>query len=235
MIANQKPGSTSSPLPRSVRRTLEAMHANAGHGWNLKELAAVAGVSGRTLQRQFLSFVGKAPRTVLRDINFDQARRELLQGAAGAKGVGVALRCGFSHPGRVSAEYRPRHGETPSQTLKRQAVFTAALASMPSTFVPPRDRPTVVFGAIEAATEHLEIAGAIADDLATALARAGVSVASQPGSARYRLAGAIRAEGAHTRLIFRLLESETGRQLWPHRADGVQRAHDAGGEGLATR
>jgi AraC-like DNA-binding protein/tetratricopeptide (TPR) repeat protein len=235
MIASQNTVSSTSPLPRGVRRALEAMHANPGHGWSVKELAAVAGVSGRTLQRQFLSFVGKAPRTVLRDINFDQARRELLQGSAGAKIVDVALRCGFPHPGRFSVEYRRRYGETPSQTLKRQAVFAAALASMPSTFVPPRDRPTVAFGAIEAAAEHLEIAGAIADDLATALTRAGISVVSQPGSARYRLAGAIRGEGAQMRLIFRLIDSETGRQLWAHRADGVRRDDDAGEEFLATR
>src|SRR5512140_2311967 len=195
MIVSQTQGSKSPPLPRSVRRALEAMHANAGHAWSVKQLAAVAGVSGRTLQRQFLSFVGKAPRTVLHDINFDRARRELLQGSAGARVVDVALRCGFPHAGRFSVEYRRRYGETPSQTLKRQELFAAALASMPPVFVPPRDRPALFFGAIEAAAEHLEVAGAIADDLATALARAGVSVASQPGSARYRLAGAIRGEG----------------------------------------
>src|ERR1700719_2174290 len=204
MIASQNTVSSTSPLPRGVRRAREGMHANPGHGWSVKELAAVAGVSGRTLQRQFLSFVGKAPRTVLRDINFDQARRELLQGSAGTKVVDVAMRCGFPHPGRFSVEYRGRYGETPSQTLKRQALFAAALASMPPVFVPLRDRPTVAFGAIAAATEHIEVAGAIADDLATALARAGVSVASQPGSARYRLAGAIRGEGAQMRLILRL-------------------------------
>src|ERR1700675_2201911 len=173
MIARQNTVSFTSPPPRGVRRALEAMHANAGHGWSVKELAAVAGVSGRTLQRQFLSFVGKAPRTVLRDINFDQARRELLQRSAGVKVVDVALRCGFPHSGRFSVEYRRRYGETPSQTLKRQAVFTAALASMPSTFVPPRDRPTVAFGPIEAVAENLEFAGNIVDDLTIALTRAG--------------------------------------------------------------
>ena len=69
MIARQNISST--PLPRSVRRALDAMHANVGHGWNVTGLAAVAGVSGRTLQRQFLAFLGKAPHAALRDINFD--------------------------------------------------------------------------------------------------------------------------------------------------------------------
>jgi AraC-like DNA-binding protein/Tfp pilus assembly protein PilF len=233
MIAKQNISST--PLPRSVRRALDAMHANVGHGWNVTGLAAVAGVSGRTLQRQFLAFLGKAPHAVLRDISFDRARRELLRGSSGAKVADVAQRCGFLHGGRFSVEYRRRYGETPSQTLKRQAVFTAALGSMPSFFMPARDRLTVAFGPIEAAAEHLEIAGALGEDLATALTRAGFAVASQPRSARYQLVGAIRGEGAQTRLTFRLIDSETGRQLWAHRSDGALHDDNTAGEHLATR
>ena len=233
MIARQNISST--PLPRSVRRALDAMHANVGHGWNVTGLAAVAGVSGRTLQRQFLAFLGKPPHAALRDINFERARRELLRGSAGAKVADVAQRCGFPHGGRFSVEYRRRYGETPSQTLKRQAVFTAALGSMPSFFVPARDRPTVAFGPIEAAAEHLEIAGALGEDLATALTRAGIAVASQPRSARYQLAGTIRGEGAQTRLIFRLIDSETGRQLWAYRSDGALHDDNTAEEHLATR
>ncbi len=235
MIARQKSSSMASPLPRSVRRALDAMHANVGHGWSVTELAVVAGVSGRTLQRQFLAFLGKAPRAVLRDINFDGARRELLRGSAGARVTDIAQRCGFPHGGRFSVEYRRRYGETPSQTLKRQAVFTAALASMPSFFVPARERPTVAFGAIEAAAEHLEIAGSLGDDLATALTRAGIAVASQPTSARYHLVGAIRGEGAQTRLALRLIDNETGRQLWAYRCDGALRDDHSAEEHLATR
>ncbi|MGZ3281608.1 MAG: helix-turn-helix domain-containing protein [Xanthobacteraceae bacterium] len=233
MIARQNISST--PLPRSVRRVLDAMHANVGHGWNVTGLAAVAGVSGRTLQRQFLAFLGKAPHAVLRDISFDRARRELLRGSSGAKVADVAQRCGFLHGGRFSVEYRRRYGETPSQTLRRQAVFTAALGSMPSFFVPAGSRPTVAFGPIEAAAEHLEIAGALGEDLATALTRAGIAVASQPRSARYQLVGAIRGEGAQTRLTFRLVDGETGRQLWAHRSDGALHDDNTAEEHLATR
>ena len=125
MITSQDVSSATSPLPRGVRRALDAMRANVGHNWRLTELAAIAGTSGRTLQRQFLSFVGKTPRAVLRDIGLECARRELLQGAPGVTIMDVALRCGFPHCGRFSIAYRRRYGETPSQTLKRQAVFTA--------------------------------------------------------------------------------------------------------------
>ena len=179
MITSQDVSSAASPLPRGVRRALDAMRSNVGHNWRLAELAAIAGVSGRTLQRQFLTFVGKTPRAVLREIGLECARRELLQGAPGVKIMDVALRCGFPHCGRFSIAYRRRYGETPSQTLKRQAVFTATLGAMPSLFVSARDRPAVAFGPIEAAAENLEIAADIADDIAAALTRAGISVATR--------------------------------------------------------
>src|SRR5713226_2300219 len=168
--------SSKSLLPRGVRRALDAMRANVGRDWSVTELADVAGVSSRTLQRQFRIFLGKAPRASLRDVRFEAARRELLQGLPDAKVTDVALRCGFPHGGRFSVEYRRRYGETPSQTLKRQAVFAGTIASMPSFFTSGRDRPTVALDPIEAALEHGEFARSIADELATALTRAGVSM-----------------------------------------------------------
>jgi AraC-like DNA-binding protein/tetratricopeptide (TPR) repeat protein len=235
MIAGQNILSGTSLLPRSVRRAFDAMHANVERDWNLTELADVAGVSGRTLQRQFLAFLGKTPRAVLCDIRFERARRELLRGLAGAKVMDVALRCGFRHCGRFSVEYRRRYGETPSQTLKRQAVFIAALASMPSFLASPRDRPTVTFSPIEVCSENLEIARSIADDLATALTRAGISIASEPRSARYGLIGTVRGLGTRTRLMFRLMDNESGRQLWAHRSDGILGEDSAPTEHLATK
>src|SRR5690242_19258152 len=120
----------SAPLPRSIRRALDAMRANIGHEWRVVELATAAGVSGRTLQRQFLRFLGKTPHALLRDIGFERARRDLLRGAPGTKVMEVALRAGFAHAGRFAVDYRRRYGETPSQTLSRQARLAAALEPM---------------------------------------------------------------------------------------------------------
>jgi len=171
---------------------------------------------------------------MLRDISFERARSELLRGSPGARVMDIALRSGFPHYGRFSVEYRRRYGETPSQTLKRQAVFGAAVAAMPSiSFMPSGHWPAVTLGQIEAAPEHLEIAANIADDLALALTRAGISVGKQPRSARYHLIGAIRGSGNQTRLIFRLIDHETGRQLWAHRSDGI--LGEAVEDHLATR
>jgi AraC-like DNA-binding protein/tetratricopeptide (TPR) repeat protein len=208
-------------LPRSVRGALDTMRANMEHDWSVTDLAAAAAVSARTLQRQFQVFLGKSPGIALRDIRFERARRELLQGQPGTKVTDVALRCGFPHCGRFSVEYRRRYGETPSQTLRRQAVFAGAVASMPAFFTASRDRPAVALDPIEAAPEHGAFARSIADELATALTRAGVSVAGHARSAQYRLAGVIRGSGRQTRLTLRLIETETGRYLSAHRSDGI--------------
>ena len=233
MLASPDNPSVLSPLPRGVRRALDAMRADAGRDWSVPDLAVVAGLSARTLQRQFRVFVGQTPLAKLRDIRFDCARRDLLQVAPGTKVMDIALRWGFPHFGRFSIEYRRRYGETPSQTLKRQTAFLDALASIPVFLTSNRDRPTISLGAIEAGVENNEIARGIADELATALMRAGVSVTGHSRGARYHLTGVLRGSGTQRRLTFRLIESETGRHLSAHRCDGpsngdfVLEAHQA--------
>jgi AraC-like DNA-binding protein/tetratricopeptide (TPR) repeat protein len=212
---------SSPPLPRGVRRALEAMRANTGFDWTINDLAQSAGLSGRTLQRQFKEFLGKTPWTVLGDLRFEAARRELLRGLPETKVMDVALRHGFSHYGRFSVEYRRRFDETPSTTLKRQLTFADALASMPAIAVTSRNRPTVALTAIEAAPRTEEAARSIADELATALGRAGVAVTNESGSARYRLGGTLRMAGEQQRLTIRLIDGETGTHLWAHRCDGT--------------
>src|ERR1700687_3777537 len=115
-----------------------------------------------------------------RDLRVEGPRRELLQGRPRAKVMDVALRCGFPHFGRFSVGYRRRYGETPSQTLKRQALFVAALAVPHLLFVSGVERPSLALRAIEAGPENGEIARGVADDLTMALTRAGVSVIGDP-------------------------------------------------------
>ncbi|WP_213287749.1 tetratricopeptide repeat protein [Bradyrhizobium sp. sGM-13] len=93
----------------------------------------------------------------------------------------------------------------------------------------------LAFGPIETAAEYKEIAADIADDLLVALSRAGISVASQSRTARYHLTGTIRGSGAQARLIFRLIDSETGCQIWAHRTDNILRDETSTGEHLAIR
>jgi AraC-like DNA-binding protein/tetratricopeptide (TPR) repeat protein len=235
MIASSHVDSGASLLPRSVRRALDAMRANAGHDWSLADLADISGVSGRTLQRQFRSFLGKTPQAALRDIRFERARRELLHGLPDSKVTDVAQDCGLQHCGRFSVEYRRRYGETPSRTKRRQAVFIGALTSMPSLFVSARDRLMVTLGPIETGPETREIARHVAEELAIAFMRAGVHVTSSPGSASYHLAGAIRGSGRQTRLTLRLIEAGTGRHLAAYHSDGALDDSSGPRDYLATR
>jgi AraC-like DNA-binding protein/tetratricopeptide (TPR) repeat protein len=208
-----------SVLPRGVRRALDAMHTDLGRDIGLAELAVAAGLSGRTLQRQFRMFLGKTPHEALCDIRFEAARRKLLRGAPGLKIMDVAARCGFPHFGRFSVEYRRRYGETPSQTLKRQAIFCGVASSRFQ--LPPggSGRPSLTIGPIEAVAGEAAAARDIEHELSTALMRAGIAVSSRVTPARYHLAATIRETGPHRRLIFRLIDRDTGRHLWAHRCE----------------
>ena len=160
--------SNTSPLPRGVRRALDAMRGNAGRDWSVTELAEAAGLSSRTLQRQFRTFLGQTPRATLRDVRFESARRELLQGLPDIKVMDVALRCGFPHFGRFSVGYRRRFGETPSQTLKRQAVLAVRFRRCRRSCGPPRSADAVARGR-STRTGTRRDRRALADDIAIAL------------------------------------------------------------------
>jgi AraC-like DNA-binding protein/tetratricopeptide (TPR) repeat protein len=227
--------SSNSPPPHSVRRALDAMRSNMGHDWTVAELAAAARVSNRTLQRQFRIYLGKSPLAVLRDIRFECARRQLLQGLRDVKVMDVALTCGFPHLGRFSIEYRGRYGETPSQTLRRQAIFTHALVSKTSFISFGRNRMKIALLPIDSTSENAEAARHIADELAAALTRAGISVASRPGSAQYTLTGALRGLDRQASLTFRLIETETGRNLWAHRSNRAPGSDSVPAEHLAAQ
>ena len=225
--------SSNGPPPRSIRRALDAMRSNMGHDWTAAGLAAAADVSSRTLQRQFRNFLGKPPHVVLRNIRFEWARRKLLQGLRDEKVRDVALTCGLPHFGRFAREYRRRYGETPSQTVRRQAIFTKALVPRPSFISFGRNRTKIALHPIDSTSENAEAARHIADELATALTRAGISVVRQP--ARYALTGAIRGSDRQTSLTLRLIEAETGRHLWAHRCSPALGSDSVLDQHLATR
>ncbi|MBV9564504.1 MAG: helix-turn-helix domain-containing protein [Bradyrhizobium sp.] len=221
------------PLPRSVRRALDAMTADPGRRWRVSELASLADVSGRTLQRQFMSFLGKSPLVAQQEMALEQARQALLKAGPRATVADVAQRCGFMHFGRFSAAYRRRYGETPSSTLKRQIRFAEAVSKLP-VVMPSRDQPMLMLARFEIEAGDRAMAAHLADDLATALGRAGVAVTHEARFARYRMSGSIRGEGAHRRLLLQLVDQESGRQLWAHRSEDAllpSMAH----EQLATR
>lgn len=106
-------------LPKHVKRVQEFLQAHAHEPIRSEQLAEVAGVSLRSLYTGFQDFCGVSPMQYLRDLRLERARTDLLAGMPSGGVSGVALRWGFAHMGRFSAEYKAKFGESPSQTIRR--------------------------------------------------------------------------------------------------------------------
>jgi AraC-like DNA-binding protein len=109
----------SAVLPRHVRRVQEFLRAHAHEPVDAARLADVAGCSLRSLYAGFQDFCGMSPMQYLRELRLERVRADLLAGGVSASVSGIALRWGFAHLGRFSAEYKARFGEHPSETLRR--------------------------------------------------------------------------------------------------------------------
>jgi AraC-like DNA-binding protein len=109
------------PPPRVIRRVVELINSAPDTAFTVADLAVFAGVSERALHTAFRRQFGVAPMSYVRRRRLEQAHDELLQLAPGngARVTDVALRHGFTHPGRFAAVYRARFGEPPSATLRR--------------------------------------------------------------------------------------------------------------------
>ncbi len=107
--------------PRTVKRTLDAMHADPAYPYTAGELAGIAGVGVRVLQESFKQHVGVSPMTYLRRLRLDGVHDELSRGDPWQINVSeVAVRWGFTHLGRFAGAYRSRFGVSPSQTLRER-------------------------------------------------------------------------------------------------------------------
>jgi AraC-like DNA-binding protein len=105
--------------PRTVKRALDAMHAEPGRAFTAAGLATIAGVGVRVLQESFRRHVGMPPLTYLRRLRLDGVHAELSRGDPRQVSVSeVAYRWGFTHLGRFAGAYRARFGVPPSQTLR---------------------------------------------------------------------------------------------------------------------
>ena len=105
--------------PRTVKRVLDAMHAEPWRPFTATDLAAIAGVGVRVLQESFRQHVGMSPLTYLRRLRLDGVHSELSRTEPWQVSVSeVAYRWGFTHLGRFAGAYRARYGVSPSQTLR---------------------------------------------------------------------------------------------------------------------
>ena len=102
---------------RAAARRAEAfMQDHWRESTSLADLCRAAGAPDRDLRRGFGDLYGVSPMAYLRSVRM-HAAREMLRRTKGERSIGeVALRCGFTHFGRFSVDYRCAFGETPTQT-----------------------------------------------------------------------------------------------------------------------
>jgi AraC-like DNA-binding protein len=86
----------------------------------LSELARRCRVSQRTLEYGFQQVYGTTPMAFIRSQRLTRNRTELLRAAARTSISETARKCGFTHMGQYSRDYRRLFGETPSLTLARR-------------------------------------------------------------------------------------------------------------------
>lgn len=106
-------------VPQYVRKATDFMHAHMHEPLTVAEIAAAAGVSIRSLQAAFQHFQETTPVAYLRRIRLEAVRTELSMPENELPIREVALKWGFTHMSRFSAQYRAVYGVLPSDTVKR--------------------------------------------------------------------------------------------------------------------
>ena len=97
------------------------------------DLAAVAGVSARQLQRQFAVHVGLSPKRFLRVLRFQQVLAALREpSATAANWADVAAQHGFYDQAHFINDFKHFTGETPGAWAIDDASLTAVFAGRPA-------------------------------------------------------------------------------------------------------
>ena len=117
LMAPARPGP-----PRAIRRALDAIHDEPERPFGVADLAAIAGMSVRSLQDGFRRYVGCAPMAYLQQVRLGRVHEALRQSDRQRVTVAsVAHQWGFAHLGRFASAYRARFGASPSETLRDSA------------------------------------------------------------------------------------------------------------------
>jgi AraC-like DNA-binding protein len=110
--------SPSDDVPLPVRCAEHYAESHCEEDVTIDDMAGAAHVSVSTLTRAFLKHRGYTPSAFIKRVRLSRAKTLLETGAATTV-IGVALRCGFTHPGRFANDYRESFGESPTDTLRR--------------------------------------------------------------------------------------------------------------------
>jgi len=120
-------GTDSAPVPGLVRRAERYMTDNADAPITVSDVAAHLGLSLRSLQAGFRQWRNTTPNAYLRQVRLGLVRDELQRAGPDAHVTVIAMRHGFGHLGRFSAQYQSAFGEPPSATLRRARAASVSL------------------------------------------------------------------------------------------------------------
>jgi len=119
-LSNSLGQPTAMVQPRHLKLAEDYMRAHLDAPITNEQLAALTGISLRTLYNSFRKFRGVSPMRHLRDLRMEKVREALLDTGTLRNVTSVATRWGFFELGRFAAEYKRRYGESPSDTLRRR-------------------------------------------------------------------------------------------------------------------
>jgi transcriptional regulator GlxA family with amidase domain len=115
----RKNAETPAPQPQTLRRAIAFIHDNAHRDIALTDIAAVIGVTPRSVQYTFRPHLGTTPLEYLRRVRLHSAHRDLQAADPAVDTVmEIAGRWRFGHPGRFSMAYKEAFGAPPSLTLR---------------------------------------------------------------------------------------------------------------------
>ena len=104
---------------RSLGRALDYIAANLSRALTLADIAAVAGISVRSLQDRFRRDLGRTPVQVILELRLAQAHRDLMSPTKASLSVAdIARSWGFIHMGDFGQRYRRQYGRTPTETRR---------------------------------------------------------------------------------------------------------------------
>ena len=108
------------PMSAAVRHALDYIEEHLAEPISVHDVAEAANVSVRTLQNLFSKDVDQSPTHWIKNRRLERVRSDLADSAStgDVTVTDVATRWGFTHLGRFATTYKPRFGESPSQTLR---------------------------------------------------------------------------------------------------------------------
>jgi transcriptional regulator GlxA family with amidase domain len=133
--SNRASGAARPGMPPRLLEAMALMEANIGEPLTTEDVARLAGMSRRQLERLFRQHLGALPSRWYLELRLERARRLLQESAQSILQIGLS--CGFSSAPHFSNAYRSHFGRTPRDERSARAAAwrdtppTSAIAPAP--------------------------------------------------------------------------------------------------------